>query len=103
VSFPAPPLADIVVGIVVSDGPKALVFESPRGALRGTLKPESFDLPAEAIALALGDLGEGYSDLAVAAGRDLLIVQGRDRPLSGYKTGRAGCSPKRPIRPVPSR
>jgi hypothetical protein len=74
-------LADVVVGIVGSDGPQALVFEGPDGALKAT--PEIITLPAEATALALGQLDESYEmDLAVAAGHDLVIVHGRDRQLS---------------------
>ncbi len=74
-------LTDIVTGIIGSDGPQALVFESPEGALRA--QPEVFALPATATALALGRLEEDYlMDLAVAAGRELIIIHGRDRKLS---------------------
>ncbi len=74
-------LVDVVVGVVAADGPKALVFESPEGALRG--KPEAFGLPADATAMALGRLDDDYTmDLAVAAGSNLIVVYGRDRKLS---------------------
>lgn len=74
-------LMDLVVGIVGPDGPQVLVFEWPEGALKG--EPETFPLPGEATALALGQLDESYEmDLAVAAGSELLIVHGRDRKLS---------------------
>ncbi len=74
-------LDDVVVGISGPDGAKALVFEGPKGALRGS--PEIFDLPAEARSFALGQLdGEYYRDLAVAAGHELMVVHGRDRKLS---------------------
>jgi CSLREA domain-containing protein len=74
-------LADVVVGVVGADGPQALVFEGPEGALKAT--PEAFSLPAEPAALALGQLDDRYEmDLAVAAGSELVIVQGRDRKLS---------------------
>jgi len=74
-------LTDVVVGVVAGDGPKALVFESPEGALRG--KPEAYSLPAEATAMALGRLDGDYAmDLAVGAGSDLIVVYGRDRRLS---------------------
>jgi hypothetical protein len=74
-------MADVVVGINGKGGAQALVFESPRGALSD--KPEVLALPAEATAFALGQLDSEYEmDLAVAAGRELLIVQGRDRRLS---------------------
>ncbi|HEY3135085.1 MAG TPA: FG-GAP-like repeat-containing protein [Blastocatellia bacterium] len=81
-------LDDIVVAVNGQDGPKALVFEGPAGALRA--KPETFDLPAEASALALGQLDEDYPmDLAVAAGQELLIIHGRDRKLSLDEKSRA--------------
>jgi len=74
-------LTDVMVGVVGADGPKALVFESPEGALRR--KPEAYALPAEATAMALGRLDGDYTlDLAVGAGSDLLVVYGRDRKLS---------------------
>ncbi len=74
-------LTDVVVGITGSDGPRVLVFESPEGALR--TQPEAFALPATATALALGRVEADYLiDLAVAAGRELIIVHGRDRKLS---------------------
>jgi 6-phosphogluconolactonase (cycloisomerase 2 family) len=74
-------LADIAVGIVTDNGPQTVIFESPEGAMKG--QPEAIDLPAEATALALGQLDEDYPmDLAVAAGSELVIVHGRDRKLS---------------------
>lgn len=85
-------LTDVVVGVVAADGPKALIFESPEGALRG--QPEVFGLPAEATALALGQLDDEYTmDLAVASGRELMLVQGRDRKLSLDDTRQAEVSP----------
>ena len=74
-------LTDVAVGIVMQDGARVLVFESPEGALRGA--PESFSLPAPASALAVGQLdGEASNDLAIAAGNEVIIVHGRDRKLS---------------------
>jgi all-beta uncharacterized protein/S-layer family protein len=74
-------LDDVVVGVVGKGGAKALVFEGPQGALRAD--PESFVLPDEAATLALGQLDDSYEmDLAVAAGKELVIVHGRDRKLS---------------------
>ncbi|MBI3949376.1 MAG: VCBS repeat-containing protein, partial [Acidobacteria bacterium] len=74
-------LMDVVVSIIGRDGPEVLIFEWPEGALRG--QPEVFPLPAEATALALGQLDDSYEmDLVVAAGSELLIVHGRDRKLS---------------------
>lgn len=81
-------LDDVVVAVNGQDGPKALVFEGPEGALRA--KPETFNLPAKANALALGQLDDDYPiDLAVAAGRELIIIHGRDRKLSLDETSRA--------------
>jgi hypothetical protein len=85
-------LDDVVVGISGKDGPQALVFEWPEGALQG--EPEIFSLPDEATALALGQLDESYEyDLAVAAGTELLIVHGRDRKLSLDEARRAEVKP----------
>jgi hypothetical protein len=79
-------LNDFVVGINGEAGAKALVFESPEGAF--TAIPEEFALPAETTSLALGQLGDEYTyDLAIAAGKELLVVHGRDRKLS-VRTGR---------------
>ncbi|HMG33062.1 MAG TPA: FG-GAP-like repeat-containing protein [Blastocatellia bacterium] len=73
-------LTDLVVGIVSADGPKALVFESLEGALRG--EAEEFDLPGEATSIALGDLDNDYEmDMAIAAANALVVVYGRDRKL----------------------
>jgi CSLREA domain-containing protein len=73
-------LTDIVVGVVADEGPKALVFEGPEGALRAN--PEVFALPGEPKALALGQFDDDYSlDLAVGAGFELVIIHGRDRKL----------------------
>src|SRR5262249_5855022 len=45
-------LRDLVVGIVGPGGPELMVFEGPAGALES--KPEVFDLPDQARAVALG-------------------------------------------------
>ncbi len=82
-------LEDIVVGILASGGPKALVYESLEGASRAT--PEAFNLSAEATALALGKLDDDrLMDFAVAAGKDALVVYGRDN-----KTKQARSSKRR--------
>jgi parallel beta-helix repeat protein len=76
-------LSDVVVAIDGPSGPQVQVFEWPTGARHA--EPEVIALPARATALALGRLHEGYEvDVAVAAGRELLIVQGRDRRLSAF-------------------
>ncbi|MCI0488913.1 MAG: FG-GAP-like repeat-containing protein, partial [Blastocatellia bacterium] len=85
-------LADVIVGIQGTTGPHALVFESSKGALRA--EPEIIEMPHEVTALALGQLGADYTmDLAVAAGKELLLVYGRDRKLS--QSGRAEASTPR--------
>lgn len=82
-------LTDIVVGVVAGDGPKALVFEGPEGALKAS--PEVFSLPGEPRALALGQFDDGYPmDLAVGAGSELVIIHGRDRKQSLDEAMRAG-------------
>jgi hypothetical protein len=116
-------LDDVVVGISGKDGPQVLVFEWPEGALsvgasvsgrppvaagdfnagghRGPPRQglasrwsEAFALPAEATALALGQLDENYEmDLAVTAGREVIIVHGRDRKLSLDEAQRAEVKP----------
>ena len=74
-------LVDVVVGVSGEQGAKVLVFESPDGAVKA--KPEVFDLRSEGISLALGQFDDSYEmDLAIAAGRELMIVHGRDRRLS---------------------
>ncbi len=74
-------LADIVVAVMAENGPALLVFESPMGALRS--EPEHFALPAEAICIELGAFdGDAFYDCAVAAGKNLVVIYGRDRRLS---------------------
>ena len=74
-------LDDLVVAINGVDGPQALIYEGPQGAFRSS--PERIALPAEATGLALGRFDDGHTiDIAVAAGRDLLMIYGRDRHLS---------------------
>ncbi|MFY9608130.1 MAG: HYR domain-containing protein, partial [Blastocatellia bacterium] len=74
-------LTDLVVGVATASGARALVFESPEGALRG--KAESFTLRDEATAIAIGNLDAEYTmDIAIAAGRELMVINGRDRKLS---------------------
>lgn len=85
-------LTDVVVGVVSDDGPKALVFEGPDGALRAS--PEIISMPAAPTALALGQLDDDYPmDLAVGAGSELFIIHGRDRKLSFDEIRRATVPP----------
>jgi uncharacterized repeat protein (TIGR01451 family) len=74
-------LPDLVIGIVTDDRAKALVFESPMGAMHA--KAEIIDLPDAATAFAIASVDEDYPvDIAIAAGKELLLVKGRDRKLS---------------------
>ena len=71
-------LADVLVAVKGSEGPKLLIYEGPEGALKSI--PESIALPAEARSIALGQLDDSFPvDIAVAAGRELIIIRGRDR------------------------
>ncbi|MFY9554168.1 MAG: FG-GAP-like repeat-containing protein, partial [Blastocatellia bacterium] len=68
---------DVVVAVAAASGPRALIFSNRAGAFSAT--PEIINLPAAATSLALGQLDDGFEiDLAIAAGRELLIVAGRD-------------------------
>lgn len=74
-------MADIAVGIEGDQGFKLLVFEGPSGAIRNA--PEEFTLQAAPKSLAIAYLDNDLSsDLAVAAGNQLVILYGRDRKLS---------------------
>lgn len=85
-------LIDLAVAVSGERGSQVLVFESPDGAMRA--KPEIFDLPNDATALAMGLLDDDmFRDLAVAAGSDVLTIKGRDRRLSLDETRRAEASP----------
>ncbi|HEX3228792.1 MAG TPA: hypothetical protein VHQ95_07485, partial [Pyrinomonadaceae bacterium] len=84
-------LDDVIVAVSSSEGAKVLVFENPEGAFKAD--PESFDLPAEATALALGQLDDSYEmDLAIAVGDELMIAHGRDRKLSLDREAQSGVS-----------
>ncbi|HEX4319689.1 MAG TPA: choice-of-anchor D domain-containing protein [Acidobacteriaceae bacterium] len=81
-------LADIVVAVNTAAGARALVFESPRGALQD--QPEIFALPRAATALALGRFdGGAMFDLAIGAGNQLVMIHARDRKLSLDEAQRA--------------
>ncbi|MEK6300258.1 MAG: C25 family cysteine peptidase [Acidobacteriota bacterium] len=71
-------LADVIVAVNSASGPKLLVYEDGAGALNAA--PELISLPSEARSIAIGQLDDNYPvDIAVAAGRELLVVDGRDR------------------------
>jgi hypothetical protein len=79
-------LADLVVAVDGSGGPRALVFEGPEGALAAI--PETVALPAPAASIALGHLvGPQLGDVAIAAGDELLVIVGRDRHLIAGPAG----------------
>lgn len=74
-------LADLVVAVEAAEGARLLVFEHPRGALRGP--PEGIRLPCAARALALGRFDDdGLLDVAAACADEILLVRGRDRKLT---------------------
>jgi hypothetical protein len=74
-------LSDIVVSIEQADKFWLLVFEGYNGALKSL--PEAIPLSAPARAIAMGYLNDdAQGDIAVGAGRELMIVQGRDRKIT---------------------
>ncbi|HUK90292.1 MAG TPA: VCBS repeat-containing protein, partial [Blastocatellia bacterium] len=74
-------LPDLLIGVTSPVGPELLVFEGPHGAMKSA--PEIISLPDEAAAISAGYLyNDTYADIAVAAGKALLTVHGRDRKLS---------------------
>src|SRR5450432_1446052 len=87
-------LADLIVAVNTANGPRALVFESPSGAI--TAQPEIFKLPNPATSLTLGRFsGGGMNDLAIAAGNQVVVVHARDRKLSLDQARRARVAPAR--------
>jgi hypothetical protein len=71
-------LPDVVFGITGKAGPQALVFAGWRGALNTA--PETFGLPSDATALALGDVDDDrLPDVALAAGSELVVMHGRSK------------------------
>jgi uncharacterized repeat protein (TIGR01451 family) len=74
-------LPDLILGVTTARGARVLVFESPRGAVQA--QPEIFRMPESVRALALGRFtGGAMIDLAVGAGDQLVLIEGRDRRLS---------------------
>jgi len=94
-------LADLVVGVTAGNAAKALVYESPTGAVTG--QPEIFRLPHPATALALGRFdGGALHDLAIGAGDKLVVIHGRDRKLSGSAAQQGTVAAARiTVQPVP--
>ena len=80
-------LADLLVGVNGDRGPELLVFEGASGAF--TNNPEVISLPSSATGIDTGYLfSDTFVDIAVTAGRSLVVVHGRDRkaPDSGVST-----------------
>ncbi|HXN73218.1 MAG TPA: FG-GAP-like repeat-containing protein [Candidatus Acidoferrales bacterium] len=85
-------LTDLIVAVSTANGARALVFESPTGALKA--QPEIFSLPQPVTALALGKFdGGAMNSLAVAAGNQMVMIYGRDRRLSLGAAQRAAVLP----------
>jgi uncharacterized repeat protein (TIGR01451 family) len=85
-------LTDVIVSVNTASGPRAVVYESPKGAI--SAEPEIFKLPHAATALALGRFDGGpMNSLAIGAGDQLLIVHGRDRQLSRAASQRTVIAP----------
>ena len=85
-------LTDVIVGINGAVGSKVMVFEGPEGALRSS--PEIFVTHSPVASLVVGQLDDDQqADLAIAAGRELLVVGGRDRKLSLNDQSRAQVEP----------
>jgi hypothetical protein len=74
-------LADIAVAISDAGPPVLLIFAAAEGALRSA--PEMILAPATMSAITMADLdGDGFGDLAAAAGSVLVIVRGRSDGLT---------------------
>lgn len=85
-------LTDILVGVVGDSGPRALVFEGKGGAFE--TEPEVFALADAASDFAIGQFdNDPATDIAIAAGRSLLLIYGRDRRLTGEASASAAVQP----------
>jgi hypothetical protein len=74
---------DVAVGVVGDDGAQVLIYATRQGVL--TDEPLRVPLPAEATALAIGQLDEKLPvDLAVAAGNQVIIIHGPEQALPDY-------------------
>jgi hypothetical protein len=83
-------LADVVFAVTTTGGPRLLMFAGFDGAW--VAAPVTYDLPAPATAIEIAALdGRHSADIALAAGRELLIVHGRDRSPRGSRA--AGAAP----------
>jgi fibronectin-binding autotransporter adhesin len=81
-------LPEIAVGVSSGAGSKVLIFEGASQGLWG--EPSTYDLPAAARALALGELNDDQSvDLAVASGNRVLVIPGRSEQEISNGSARA--------------
>ncbi|HWN98340.1 MAG TPA: FG-GAP-like repeat-containing protein, partial [Blastocatellia bacterium] len=87
-------LADLIVAVNGAAGPRLLIYEGSAGALNAA--PEIVGLPAESRSIAVGQLDDDYAvEIAVAAGGNLLIIQGRDRKsLADNEKALGGAAPR---------
>ncbi|MGA9773839.1 MAG: BACON domain-containing carbohydrate-binding protein [Blastocatellia bacterium] len=75
-------LADLLIAVNGAGGPSLLVYESGAGAINAV--PEIISLSAESKSIAIGQLDNDFPvDIAVASGRELVMVHGRNRSLEG--------------------
>jgi Domain of unknown function DUF11/Putative binding domain, N-terminal len=87
-------LPDLILGLNTAQGARVLIFESPKGAVQA--QPEVFRMPEPVTALALGRFtGGAMIDLAVGAGDQLVLIEGRDRRLSQSPARQAAVAPAR--------
>lgn len=85
-------LEDLAVAISTGQGARVLVFQGRKGALNSA--PEEIRLSAEATSLNLAQLdNDFYTDIAVTAGRELIVVHGRDRKLELREDDRKAVGP----------
>jgi CSLREA domain-containing protein len=81
-------LTDLVVSLVSGGSARALVLSGPDGALRAQ-GARSFDLPAPASSIAVGDAdGDGLGDFAAVSGAELLLLSGRGASSTKSSGGR---------------
>ncbi len=69
-------LDDLAIGITGPDGAQLLILTGADGAQAAL--PERYPLPAPAIALEMGQLDDAFYNLAVVAGKTLIILHGGD-------------------------
>lgn len=83
-------LADLALAVATPDGARLLVYASPAGAWQA--EPNSISLRQNAEALAVGNVDrDGFGDVAVGAGTELLVVRGRGTSAEGITTERVAC------------